>query len=72
MASLTNVWFPPDKTELLHEAIEHYNFDGPAAFFRICGLMLIKHYEQGDTLILPLDLTTLYASPKPQKTKTKT
>lgn len=54
MPSLTNVTFPPELAPALTEAVEHYGFESIAAYFRICGHVLIQHRERGELLTLPL------------------
>jgi hypothetical protein len=52
--SLTNITFPQNERVLLREAIEHYGFENLNQFFRICAHTLIRHYQRGDKLSLPL------------------
>jgi len=52
--SLTNVSFPEEKIDLLREAVRHYRFESTSAFFRVCGHLLIEHYQRQDTLTSPL------------------
>jgi hypothetical protein len=64
--SLTNVSFPPEKTPLLQEAVAHYRFESLAAFFRVCGHVIIEHYERGDRLSVPFQFSN-GLSPEPTK-----
>ena len=42
--------------EKFQTAIESYGFERPATFLRLCAHMIIRHYEAGDQLALPLKL----------------
>ena len=71
--SLTNVSFPEEQSDDLKRAVEHYRFESIAAFFRVCGLILIEHHRRGDSLPLPLafnsSIQDTYASKAKKSTR---
>ena len=73
MSSLTNVTFPEEQTEDLKAAIDHYRFESIAAFFRVCGLVLIEHHQRGESLEIPLTFNskTYASSNRREKNATK-
>ena len=64
--STTNVSFPPELVPDLKRAVEHYRFESVAAYFRVCGQILIEHYKRGDSLEIPLAFSYSYASKRPK------
>jgi len=47
---------PPKDAQRFQAAIEDYGFERPATFLRLCAHMIIRHYEAGEQVALPMRL----------------